>query len=1412
MKNIVAKFYIIGLFFAVGVPLQSIAADWTGADGKTYTALKSINGGGSGYIVTDFVPGGTDTVKFKYKPSTVSGDDCIYCSRYSSGGYTKKQFCGFRIGSAFRVDSHDYYKSSNNKIYTRQYSCNTTKPLTPGTEYTLSADYCNAAVTINGTKQELTSTDSMPKSAPDWEPGSILVLLASHTTTKEDLDSGILTGLGDYANGDLYYFQLWSKEGTLSHNFMPARSDSDPAVGLYDTVTKKFYPATDGSLTGAAKSAVTGLPVKWTGAGDGVTMSSGANWEGGNVPQEGDDLDFTIAVPNAEINADIGATFGKLWLGDGDGPVFTGLLSVTSVNDATKIHGAVTIIAYYNWNGSGANWSDAGAWTFDNAPTAWSDGVNAVFDIANASATLTAEASANTVSFTQPATIDGSFTLTVPTVSVAADVSATISAPTAGVLEKTGAGTLTLGLSRSAETTLSEGTLKMASGATLDLAKLTLGTNPAKPVSLDLGGATINADLTARMPATVGGAAGGTVAIDNGAITNTATLRVWNGWLTLGSGVDVTMNGSGTWVCVGGNNSSDESVTTKDAYLVLDGASIKESVSNPETLLGIGDFGSYPSKGTMIVKNGGSFKTDNSAYVAQGCEGHLVIDGEGSSVTAYQLVFCNAARCAQGENGYVVVTNGGTLVVNRLGYGSGKGEGYFRFDGGTLLATAAVTLLPAHEKLHYIVGEKGGTIDNGGNNITIAKGLSGTGTINLTGSGMTTFAAGVGAEGGVSVANGTTLTINGTAQSSFGSLTLAAGSKLALEGVTSPSLGVVTLAAGSTIDIATPATDVAAFAATTLNLPVEDTVTLTSGGGAFGEGLYAICEMSEMSEMSGVTVEDVKAKFVPLIPAEIPAEKFEWSIREADNTLMLAVGDINPNTWTGAIDSNLSEPRNWLGGNVPRSGAAIINCGAETTLTIGNTFAPASITFGEGCGPVTINGRDLTGIVAVTNLSSASHTINAKVYFAGDIQVKQAAMAETSDLTKAHVTFAGGAYAAEGCSLESGDFAAKYSRCIFGKYYLSSISDNRWAAQYQSGGKRVCVADGSSLYIPYASNLTALYVGTGAKVDVGDILLNAGGRLSYLNYGEMAVTNLTMTGKGDRHLTYNQGTGYSSVFKFNSVTNSMTGNWFYLGNAEKVNSNSVFYFGEGGVNFSGNAATYCFGSNQKYDGLVIIRPWYGDFTIAKRDDDGVCVRFNHKVEFNTNDESGVPRTIIWEAKTISNRGSSVAVIGNGTLLVNNTHFIEGGGSSYYPSVTVMAPATLAFGKGANLGKGAVTVEKDATMEVLSGINKFDGGLTLNDGATLSFNFTERAVTPQIALPEGETPAVNGAVKVKIPADSKWPTGGKKILTTCGGFNAEGVTVSLITEGAPKWAKNVDVNADGNIVLDVKPMGTRVIVR
>ena len=95
---------------------------------------------------------------------------------------------------------------------------------------------------------------------------------------------------------------------------------------------------------------------------------------------------------------------------------------------------------------------------------------------------------------------------------------------------------------------------------------------------------------------------------------------------------------------------------------------------------------------------------------------------------------------------------------------------------------------------------------------------------------------------------------------------------------------------------------------------------------------------------------------------------------------------------------------------------------------------------------------------------------------------------------------------------------------------------------------------------------------------------------------------------------------------------------------------------------------------------------------------------------------------------------------------------------------------------------------------------FGGQITITD---------EVVNYPGVRRATGKELTVKGAVNVKIPADSKWPTSGEKILTTCGGFTTEKVSLVGVV---PKWVRGLSVNAEGNIVLDVKPMGTRVIVR
>ena len=522
--------------------------------------------------------------------------------------------------------------------------------------------------------------------------------------------------------------------------------------------------------------------------------------------------------------------------------------------------------------------------------------------------------------------------------------------------------------------------------------------------------------------------------------------------------------------------------------------------------------------------------------------------------------------------------------------------------------------------------------------------------------------------------------------------------------------------------------------------------------------------------------------------------------------------------WTGlGGDGKFSNRANWEDNQVPSGDDALVFPDVSGTLV--NDVAgltPSSITFRPGAGEATITGNELTGVVSITNLSPASHTIDVPVYFVGDIQVKQEAMAETGDLKKSHITFVGGAYAAPGYAIENNNSAAVYSRCMFGKYYIYPAEGSPWAATVykptnETGDRRLCVAENSELHITYAEKLTELYVGKGAKVFVGD-MSSAGGRLMY-NMGagsEVVITNMSLSGSGDRYLTYGQGTSVPGVFKFDRIVNSMTANWLYFADA-KTNASHVVYIGAGGMRFENEtgSARYCIGRNAPNNSETI-RPWYSDFTIGARSDNTYGLVLNRDVTFCTDDESGTGRTITLDAIMQAQNTPTITVSGSGTLRVNKT-----AKNSVQPTVTVKDTATLAFARGASLTTSNVTVNAGATLKVAESAATKDaasvtlGNLTLKQGACLGFNYTDRN-EPKLGL-SGVTLDKGATIKVKISADKgKRPHGGDNVLTVGGGFT--GAKVELDETGKPKWALGVSVNDAGNIVLDTKPAGLSLTLK
>ncbi|MBO7684607.1 MAG: hypothetical protein J6T51_07775 [Kiritimatiellae bacterium] len=163
---------------------------------------------------------------------------------------------------------------------------------------------------------------------------------------------------------------------------------------------------------------------------------------------------------------------------------------------------------------------------------------------------------------------------------------------------------------------------------------------------------------------------------------------------------------------------------------------------------------------------------------------------------------------------------------------------------------------------------------------------------------------------------------------------------------------------------------------------------------------------------------------------------------------------------------------------------------------------------------------------------------------------------------------------------------------------------------------------------------------------------------------------------------------------------------------------------------------------------------------------------------------------------------------NYTVEVKNGGILALGGN-FYPNSYSSAKETVTFDGGIFRALGNIsTISSSAGDGDYTDFRIGTGGLTLADGAVLGFNFTERGTAPVLDA-TGKTVTVNGTVNVKASAaDGIRPKGGTYRLTSGGKF--AGATVSL-ADGAPKWAKSVSVDGDGDIVLEVKPAGMVVII-
>ncbi|MBR1587178.1 MAG: hypothetical protein IJ658_02525, partial [Kiritimatiellae bacterium] len=1012
-------------------------------------------------------------------------------------------------------------------------------------------------------------------------------------------------------------------------------------------------------------------------------------------------------------------------------------------------NGAVTITvtgSSHTWAGasgvsaawSGANW-DAGA-TF-------ADGDNALFATSGAIAEIDSLADAYTLTFGASASLAGTGSLIAPTVSVAANAEASISPQTLGPLEKTGPGTLTLGASRrDYATVLSEGTLAMADGTSLDWSKFTFGTDAQKPVALWLAPGATLANTSAAV-IELGDAEG-----------STEELRKAGGNLTsrnliLASGKNATArfyHSGGTFIldahCSLGNNDASDSSST---YFEISGGTVTNANgNNANAYVAVGRRGAAGCSNVMTVKSGGTYGAKANMVVGYETSGILNVEGGDVLVGNGNVYICYDAKCGAGEDSAINLTQGGTLTAKQVRYGAsntnyGSAPATLRFDGGTLRAAADSTaFIPAHANLTVTVDAGGGTIDADGHAVTVAEDLIGAGGMTFGGGGKVTLSKAPAYAGKTTVEMGTQLVVPSAL----------AGANLAFtapEGIEEGSFASVTI----------------------------------SGSGTFADSV-----LNDVAKPEGFTVR-----------------------LSADKKTVYCGDSVGKAVWIGGTSTRLNDGGNWLSGSVPNGGAAIIGVQTAATLSnpAGSAFAASSITFPSHSAKVTIGGAGaISGLLAITNNAAQHHVFNVPVAFADGVTAS-VTMSEAG-----YMDFAGGV------TMHNLDKDGGPHYC--GTFTVTTDGD--WNA-----GDNSTLMENSKLNLPngtYYDHRGRLTVLDGAALVIKNAKMNGGGDGEYkylvnTNDGEVKVLeeayictspryNDVITQWGGAYLEQTRGSG---AFLLNKLRMDDFG---------LIIAPLTTVVGPGGiVRDSGNglvrmlnSGTHTFGS-------------YADWTMCKNGEDDASDPIFIKqggetkctLTFDTSDwyDATIPRTIACRAPICGANAAqaeyiALVVKGNGEFAFETSYDDASSWKMFAGGLTVTNAATVSVKPGCHPGKGAVAVNGDATLKVAgSGTVALGGALTLADGATLAFDFTERRVTPVLAVPNGVTAA--GEVKVKVSATGKVrPVGGEHVLTTGGGF--AGTTVTLVADDLPLWMTggSLGVDEDGNIVLSVVSDGTMLLFK
>ncbi len=219
-----------------------------------YTQLEYIESDGNSWIETNVNATNNSSVEIKFVLLNKDGFPAVFGARetmesraFNVWGILPNGALGINIGNLGQVELE----------------------ISPqiGTEYTLSMSATN--LTVNGMSKSISNVSSFTT------PGGVWVFNTNGANASGGGDSNrILVG-------KIYYVKMYNN-GVLALNLIPAKRNSDSAIGMYDTVTKTFFTnAGSGTFTAGPVVANTDVPsnptwtATWTAnASNGVTAGT----------------------------------------------------------------------------------------------------------------------------------------------------------------------------------------------------------------------------------------------------------------------------------------------------------------------------------------------------------------------------------------------------------------------------------------------------------------------------------------------------------------------------------------------------------------------------------------------------------------------------------------------------------------------------------------------------------------------------------------------------------------------------------------------------------------------------------------------------------------------------------------------------------------------------------------------------------------------------------------------------------------------------------------------------------------------------------------------------------------------------------------------------------------------------------